>query len=67
MTEATRTAILYARVSTRAQSGEGYSLRQHVEALLGWPEAEAYLVALGQLGVEPRSARASRKAGPRSR
>src|SRR5919112_1606850 len=44
MTEATRTAILYARVSTRAQSEEGYSLRQQVEALRRWAEAEGYEV-----------------------
>jgi site-specific DNA recombinase len=44
MTEATRTAILYARVSTRAQSEEGYSLRQQVATLRQWAEAEGYEV-----------------------
>src|SRR3712207_4119911 len=42
MTEGTRTAILYARVSSRGQAEDGYSLRQQMEALRGWTDAEGY-------------------------
>ncbi len=52
MTEGARTAVPYSHASTKGQAGDGYRLRQQIETLLGWPEA--YLVALGQLGVEPR-------------
>ena len=34
------TAIIYCRVSTRAQAEDGFSLRQQAEALRGWCEAE---------------------------
>jgi DNA invertase Pin-like site-specific DNA recombinase len=54
MTEATRTAILYARVSTRVQSEEGSSSHQQIETLLGWLEDEDHEVPVGQLGIEPR-------------
>jgi hypothetical protein len=54
MTEGARTAVPYAKASTKGQAGCGSSQRQQIEALLGWPEVEGYLVALGQLGVEPR-------------
>ena len=40
----TRSAILYARVSTRQQSEAGFSLRQQLEALRQWAEAEGYAV-----------------------
>jgi site-specific DNA recombinase len=40
----TRMAVLYARVSTRGQAEEGYSLRQQLEALRGWAETEGYEV-----------------------
>lgn len=36
----TKTAVLYARVSTRGQAENGYSLRQQFEALREWAEAE---------------------------
>jgi site-specific DNA recombinase len=35
-----RTTVLYARVSTKGQADEGYSLRQQIEALRRWAEAE---------------------------
>lgn len=38
------TAILYARVSTRGQARNGYSLPQQIEALRGWAECEGYEV-----------------------
>jgi site-specific DNA recombinase len=44
MTESTMTAIIYGRVSTRAQSEEGFSLRQQIEALRQWAETEGYEV-----------------------
>jgi site-specific DNA recombinase len=40
-----RTAVLYARVSTRGQAENGYSLRQQIEALRGWAEAEGYEIS----------------------
>lgn len=40
-----RTAIVYARVSTREQAEQGYSLRQQIEACRAWCEAEGYEVA----------------------
>lgn len=39
-----RSAVLYARVSTKGQADNGYSLRQQVEALRAWCEAEGYEV-----------------------
>ena len=39
-----RTAVLYARVSTRGQAEEGYSLRQQAEALRAWAKIEGYEV-----------------------
>jgi site-specific DNA recombinase len=44
MSGETRTAILYARVSTKVQAEDGYSLLQQVEALHRWAEAEGYEV-----------------------
>jgi site-specific DNA recombinase len=41
----TKTAVLYARVSTRGQAETGYSLRQQIEALRGWAEAEGYEIS----------------------
>jgi hypothetical protein len=54
MTEGARTTVQYSHASTKGQAGDGSSPHQQIESLLGWVEAEAYLVALGQLGVEPR-------------
>lgn len=45
MTKEARTAVLYARVSTRGQAESGYSLRQQIEALRGWAEADGYEVS----------------------
>ncbi len=36
--------MLYARVSTRGQAEEGYSLRQQAEALRAWAKIEGYEV-----------------------
>jgi site-specific DNA recombinase len=44
MSESGRRAVLYARVSTRGQAEEGYSLRQQIEALQAWCEHEGYEV-----------------------
>ncbi len=41
MSGGSRKAVLYARVSTKAQT-EGYSLRQQIEALVRWCEREGY-------------------------
>jgi hypothetical protein len=41
MTEGARTAVPYSRASTKEQAGDGYRLRQQIETLLGWSEAEA--------------------------
>jgi site-specific DNA recombinase len=38
----TKGAILYARVSTRGQAEEGFSLRQQIEALRDWAGAQGY-------------------------
>jgi site-specific DNA recombinase len=38
----TKRAILYARVSTRGQAEEGFSLRQQMEAMRGWAGAQGY-------------------------
>lgn len=39
-----KTAVLYARVSTREQAERGYSMRQQIERLRGWAEAAGYRV-----------------------
>src|SRR5918999_5305323 len=39
-----KTAVLYARVSTHEQAQHGYSLRQQMERLREWAEAEGYEV-----------------------
>ncbi len=44
----TKTAVLYARVSTNEQAQHGYSLRQQMERLREWAEAECYEV-LGEV------------------
>ncbi|MDP9439111.1 MAG: recombinase family protein, partial [Actinomycetota bacterium] len=44
MTEGIRTAILYARVSTREQAEGGYSLRHQIGALREWCAREGYEV-----------------------
>jgi site-specific DNA recombinase len=41
----TKSAVLYARVSTKGQAESGYSLRQQVEALRGWAAAEGYEIS----------------------
>jgi DNA invertase Pin-like site-specific DNA recombinase len=43
-TENGRRAVLYARVSTRGQAEEGFSLRQQIETLREWCEREGYEV-----------------------
>ena len=40
----TRTAVLYARVSTAEQAEQGYSLAQQIEACRTWCEREGYEV-----------------------
>jgi len=44
MNEGTRTAVLYARVSTDEQARSGYSLRQQIEALRAWCASEGFKV-----------------------
>ncbi len=39
-----RTAVIYARVSTKEQAENGYSLRQQIERLMGWCADEGYEV-----------------------
>ena len=53
MTEGARTAVPYAKASTKGQAGGGHSLRQQIEALRGWAGAEGYEVPVRPLGAEP--------------
>jgi hypothetical protein len=54
MTEGARTSVPYTRASTKGQTDGGYSPRQQIESLLGWPESENHEVPVGQLGAESR-------------
>ena len=53
MTEGARTAVPYAKASTKGQAGGGHGLRQQIQALRGWAEAEGYEVPVRQPGAEP--------------
>jgi hypothetical protein len=44
--------VPYTKVKATGQSEDGYRLREQIESLLGWPEAEGYKVLVWPLGVE---------------
>jgi hypothetical protein len=52
MTVEARTAVPYTKVKATGQAEGGYRLREQIEALIGWPEAEGYKVLVWPLGVE---------------